>query len=648
MSHRTRGIGARVHRDGWTANPTVAKGILVFAVAVSLVAVPTASAFNITEISATGVTGLTASAVNNAGQVAGTATFPGISGGRAFRWQDGVFTNLGLLSAPSASSIADNSVGSDINNSGQVVGWSTTSDSCFIYRGVVWTGTAPTGIDGYPLPNNACPMSRARASKGFAINDAGYVTGISEFFCQATNTFTGTRGFLALGGGPLTDLTPPCTGSRSEFVSAGLGVNASQSVLVDRLDGYLDDQIVSPGGAAINVPVRFGGNSTSRAVGHPLNDAGAVVGPENSNTVPFPSSVHVAAGVSAPLKPLPGYPGYPFTWAGSIDNRDESVGYVSSSRNPGPLVATRWTGTTPTDLNSLLDPGTGPGTGWYLNNAQNISADGSKIIGTGTHNGVAASYLLDIGQVELSVNNVSVDEPRFGSVSADFKVTLNRASSQTVTVNYATQDGEATAAENDYTPTSGTLTFAPGETQKTVSVAVNYVGTPEGPEAFFLVLSGESGATVSNHGGIGGISGFTLLPGMSGANPSVPSPCPLCPPGQTLADAIGRLYDIKGHVYLKRGPANELVELRNNDPLFVGDVIVTDKDSVAAFELLIGGRIGVKKGTTVLFYDEGEVRSGADGEKKIVLKSGGIWAKFAKQKEPLTIETSGGVMGIKG
>ena len=45
---------------------------------------------------------------------------------------------------------------------------------------------------------------------------------------------------------------------------------------------------------------------------------------------------------------------------------------------------------------------------------------------------------------------------------AIFTVTLSKASTQTVTVNYTTLDGSATAG-SDYVAQSGTLTFAPGD-----------------------------------------------------------------------------------------------------------------------------------------------------------------------------------------
>ena len=77
--------------------------------------------------------------------------------------------------------------------------------------------------------------------------------------------------------------------------------------------------------------------------------------------------------------------------------------------------------------------------------------------------------------------------------SLDFAVTLNRAASGAVSVDYETADGTATAGE-DYTATSGTLTFAPGETAKTVSVAILDDAVDEGKETFVLRLSNPRGA----------------------------------------------------------------------------------------------------------------------------------------------------------
>ena len=71
-------------------------------------------------------------------------------------------------------------------------------------------------------------------------------------------------------------------------------------------------------------------------------------------------------------------------------------------------------------------------------------------------------------------------------------MTLSAAYDQAVTVNYATADGTATTADNDYVATWGTLTFAPGETTKTFTVEVIGDATPEPDETFYVNLSGAS------------------------------------------------------------------------------------------------------------------------------------------------------------
>ena len=98
------------------------------------------------------------------------------------------------------------------------------------------------------------------------------------------------------------------------------------------------------------------------------------------------------------------------------------------------------------------------------------------------------------GPPGLSVADARVDENTGDPVV--FAVTLGRASRHTVTVAYATSDGtgsNAAAAGADYEESSGTLTFAPGETQETVSVAVLPDSHDEGEETFRLTLSNPQG-----------------------------------------------------------------------------------------------------------------------------------------------------------
>lgn len=95
----------------------------------------------------------------------------------------------------------------------------------------------------------------------------------------------------------------------------------------------------------------------------------------------------------------------------------------------------------------------------------------------------------------LSVSSSSVvPEGNSGTKDAAFTVTLSPAQSNPVTVGYTTTPG--TAGEADYVPTAGTLTFAPGETKKSVTVAVSGDTVPEANETFHLILTTATGATI--------------------------------------------------------------------------------------------------------------------------------------------------------
>ena len=97
------------------------------------------------------------------------------------------------------------------------------------------------------------------------------------------------------------------------------------------------------------------------------------------------------------------------------------------------------------------------------------------------------------GPLALSVADARVNE-NAGEPLA-FAVTLSRVAAVPVTVAYATADGTATAGA-DYTATSGTLTFAPGETAKTVPVPVLDDAHDDTGETLTLTLSTATGARI--------------------------------------------------------------------------------------------------------------------------------------------------------
>ena len=81
-----------------------------------------------------------------------------------------------------------------------------------------------------------------------------------------------------------------------------------------------------------------------------------------------------------------------------------------------------------------------------------------------------------------------------GSSDANFLVTLSAPASQTITVDYHTVAGTATTA--DFTPSSGTLTFAPGQQSQTISVPITADPDNSG-EQFTVVLTNAQGGTLA-------------------------------------------------------------------------------------------------------------------------------------------------------
>ena len=104
---------------------------------------------------------------------------------------------------------------------------------------------------------------------------------------------------------------------------------------------------------------------------------------------------------------------------------------------------------------------------------------------------------LTVPELTLSPSTASVSES-VGSGGQAFTVTLNVASSETVTVSYATADGTA-AAGADYTSVSGTLTFSPGDSlSQTFSVPILGDSLDEDDETFTVSLGSPLHATAGS------------------------------------------------------------------------------------------------------------------------------------------------------
>jgi hypothetical protein len=142
----------------------------------------------------------------------------------------------------------------------------------------------------------------------------------------------------------------------------------------------------------------------------------------------------------------------------------------------------------------------------------NLSAATNATIASGTGTGTIQN---DDLIPSISLNSVSANEGDSGTTPFVFTVSLSNPSYQAITVGFASADGTATASDNDYTPSSGTLTFAPGETSKTISVLVNGDTKYESDETFAVNLSSPANATIAVGAGTGTIQNDDPIPSLS-------------------------------------------------------------------------------------------------------------------------------------
>src|SRR5207253_143148 len=130
------------------------------------------------------------------------------------------------------------------------------------------------------------------------------------------------------------------------------------------------------------------------------------------------------------------------------------------------------------------------------NETVNLALSNATGATLGTQSTATLTIADDDGQPTISITDVSLPEGNSGTTNFDFTVSLSNPTTQTVTVNYATADGTATLANNDYQPISPTLLmFNPGDTSKTVRVLVNGDTVVEPNENFFINLTNATNAS---------------------------------------------------------------------------------------------------------------------------------------------------------
>jgi uncharacterized repeat protein (TIGR01451 family) len=220
-----------------------------------------------------------------------------------------------------------------------------------------------------------------------------------------------------------------------------------------------------------------------------VNDVTVTEG--NSGTTPATFTVSLSAASPQTIT---------VAYATSDDSATQPSDYASAS---GTLTFTPGQTSKQVTVNVNGDTTVEPDEAFHLNLSSPTKATISDAIGIGTITN--DDVVTPPAAPTLAISDATVNpEGNSGTKNASFTVTLSSASLSSVTVNYATSDGTATQP-GDYTAGSGTLTFAPGETSKTISVPVVGDTAPEPNETFNVDLSSPSGATISDGHGVGTI-----------------------------------------------------------------------------------------------------------------------------------------------
>jgi hypothetical protein len=252
----------------------------------------------------------------------------------------------------------------------------------------------------------------------------------------------------------------------------------------------------------------------------PINDSGVILSRTETDTGGVLSSVAeyvTRAGTVSTLTPLAGdNEAIPF----SVNDSGDVVGTSWVKGDPAEEHATLWraatppaTGTPPppVDLNSLISPEAGI----TLHQAYEIASNGDILANATVNKTGTNEYVELVGGEGLSIAaGAPVDEPAATSVQQSFTVSLAESKTEPVSVQYETVDGTARSAAHEYTPTHGTLTFAPGETEKEIQVEVDDgSGVAETPDiGYQVVLKDPTGTTIETESA----SGVIVVPSISG------------------------------------------------------------------------------------------------------------------------------------
>jgi probable HAF family extracellular repeat protein len=398
--------------------------------------------------------------INDDGHVAGYAA------SRAFVWRNGHLTQL-----PSGGG----SAASAMNNFGQVAGNARPVPAANPHA-VVWDNGTLIDL----TPN--LPADQWAQANG--INDLRQVVGVVTY----------GLGLLWDSNGAATDLGHLGGGGTSphDINNAGQVVGASYSTVQTQL-GLMQHPFLWQNGVMTDLGVLPGDEDAGAAS---INSLGDIVGssgrtdPDTYETQyrPFLFSKGVMTQI-----PAPSFDAH----ASDINDHGVVVGTMRAGGGFSKHHGWIYQDGVVTNLNTRLLPGSG----LHIAFPQAINNAG-QIVGQ-AYDAQARyhAFLLTpvaTGTPVVSITDASVTEGHSGTASGTLTVSLSAVASEAVSVSYTTANGSAVTG--DYQSASGTVTFAAGETSKTIAVLANGDRIGEANETFSVNVGLVSGSAVVGDG----------------------------------------------------------------------------------------------------------------------------------------------------
>jgi probable HAF family extracellular repeat protein len=474
-----------------------------------------------------------AQAVNSVGEVAGSASRPNQLH-HAFRWNS-TMTDLGTLGGSS-----DISNATDVNDLGDVVGGSYNVQGTYhafrhsggamrdlgalgIQSGLSYaSGTNNVGdvvgssdVNGIGSPWHAFLLSGIYTNGTMAdlgtlpggtnsganeVSDTGVIVGWSDKGAGSAHAFLTVFGGAMVDLGTLGGSTSEAFGVNADNVVVGAAETSSGAQHAFVHDGFTMKDLnalvpaasgweltkaadISDSGYIVGEGLHNGVMRAFRLTPVPdVNISDAVVTEGNSGTRAMRFTVSLTQPVNRTVSVQ--YTTGNYTAAAPSDYVATSGTVVFSPLETSKQVSVLVKGDTLNEANEVFLVG--------LSNATNA------MIGDGLAGGTITN---DDPLPSLRINDATVVEGNSGTRTLAFSVVLSAPSGRNVSVHYTTGDFTATAP-SDYAAKSGTLTFAAGQTAKTVSVTVNGDLLKEPNEVLLVGLSNAVNATIAD--GLGG------------------------------------------------------------------------------------------------------------------------------------------------